>query len=304
MILTCPACATRYFVDAAKVGPEGKTVRCASCATTWRADAEAISPEPLPTGTAEPAGSQVADSPEPVASAASPSAAAPTPALALELPKAFRARANQRRVVRSAVVHGVVWGGLAASVSAVAVLGALFRDDVVRHAPRAAGLYAAIGMPVNPTGLALENVMAQPALQDGHAALMVSGVIRNINDRAVTAPPLKISVLDQGGQPVKGKLAEAGAGKIAPGETRHFMVALIDPPRSAKNIDVSFAVGAKTIPAKAAARSPAAAKPVKASDLALRMTVEASPPAPAQVIHAVDAVPLDSHSPYALPDRG
>jgi len=294
MILTCPACATRYFVEDAKVGPKGKTVRCAACANTWKADIEtSFSNRPAE------APAIVAGEPE------SDLDIGPIePARALELPKAIRARANQRKAVRGAVAHGVVWGALAASVSAIVVMGILFRGDVVRYAPRSAGLYAAVGLPVNPTGLAFENVTAQPSLQDGHSALVVSGVIRNIDDRAITAPPLRISILGQDDKALAGKLANAGDGHIAPGEARHFMVSLVDPPRAATNVDVSFAVGAKVAPTPAKRYGASAEKHAKAPAPALRPAIGASPEEPGHVIQAVDAVPLDSHSPYALPDRG
>src|ERR1700694_4785803 len=49
MILTCPECATGYFVDDAKIRPEGRSVRCASCGARWTAFPEKpleLSPTP------------------------------------------------------------------------------------------------------------------------------------------------------------------------------------------------------------------------------------------------------------------
>ncbi|HUH22434.1 MAG TPA: MJ0042-type zinc finger domain-containing protein, partial [Brevundimonas sp.] len=51
MILTCPSCATSYFVSDEAIGPNGRSVRCKACAHNWRATLE----EPLELSEAPPA---------------------------------------------------------------------------------------------------------------------------------------------------------------------------------------------------------------------------------------------------------
>ena len=44
MIIICPACNSRYVVDAQKFPAQGRTVRCAKCATTWRQAGAQVEP--------------------------------------------------------------------------------------------------------------------------------------------------------------------------------------------------------------------------------------------------------------------
>lgn len=175
----------------------------------------------------------------------------------------------------------MVWAGMSAALALMIVVAVVFRVDVVRLWPSAAGAFASVGLPVNSVGLAIEGVEFEPALHDGHAALSVSGMIRNIEDRTITAPPLQIRLLDKGGVAVATKIARPADPVIPPGETRHFAISLIDPPGAAADLEITFAE------LRAAAEPPEA----PAELLDLRGAAEASPPEAARP-PAREAVPL------------
>ncbi|MEO8141172.1 MAG: MJ0042-type zinc finger domain-containing protein [Sphingomicrobium sp.] len=46
MILTCPACSTKYVVKDGAIPPAGRQVRCASCKHSWHQDPDEVSPPP------------------------------------------------------------------------------------------------------------------------------------------------------------------------------------------------------------------------------------------------------------------
>ena len=95
MILTCPACATSYFVPDEAIGPNGRRVRCKTCGHDWRASLEDA---PLELESATEGLSPAEDT----SSETLPESLAETPAP--ELPRAFRARAERRRRTRQAAL--------------------------------------------------------------------------------------------------------------------------------------------------------------------------------------------------------
>lgn len=245
MILTCPECATRYFVDDEKVGPEGRSVKCASCGHRWTAKKpprERIDLTPAapadPTIVLRDQGDYGATEHEPEPLAPPPAEVSELPGE--ELPKVFRQKADNDRKAREAAAVGVVWAGMTAALAVVIAVAVMFRTDVVRIWPKAASVYAMTPFRVNPQGLTLENVTYAPVLQGGHAALSVSGLIRNVEDRTITAPPLKVVLLNSAGDQVGGKVAAPENPKIPPGETRRFTLILLDPPSNGVRLEISF----------------------------------------------------------------
>src|SRR6185312_7978487 len=130
MILSCPECATGYFVDDSQVRAGGRKVRCANCGARWTAYPEG----PLELVTSE----EGAIAREPPA----PGEAAPI--TADELPRVFRDRAEEERRMRRAAAVGVAWAGGVVAILALIGIGIVFRDTVVRAWPQTASLYAAI----------------------------------------------------------------------------------------------------------------------------------------------------------------
>ncbi len=240
MILTCPNCATRYFVADDRIGADGRTVRCASCGTKWSAKAEA--PLELAASARDEAASFDPSSPFDPSNPADEPPAALSELPGEELPKAFRERAQDREKMREAVTQGVVWAGMIGCLALIIGMAVVMRQDVARMWPRTAGAYAMVGLPVNLVGLAIENQHAQPALRDGHAALVVTGSLRNIRDKPVATPPLRISLLNPAGKAVAVKIADPGGARILPGEARRFSVDLLDPPVSATDVEIAFDV--------------------------------------------------------------
>ncbi|NBB52438.1 hypothetical protein GVN24_29580 [Rhizobium sp. CRIBSB] len=298
MILTCPSCATSYFTPDGAIGPAGRTVRCQSCSNTWRA----MPDEPLElTVATEPSVAEPRsfgrreEAPEPESLAETPAA---------ELPGAFRARAEQQRRMRRAATHGAAWAGLASVF--VALLGAawLFRVEVVEMAPRTAAAYAFIGQPVNPTGLEFEAVSARAHPLDP-GKVIVSGALRNVRDREVTAPPVRVALLDAHGAEIGHALVRIDAAPVLPGKVQGFAAVIADPGAHGTGVGVDFAIesGKAEAGAHGAPHGVGAAKAHPAPDHAApdHSTPNHSTPAHSAPAHSAEAAGLRPASPAHAP---
>lgn len=228
MILTCPSCATSYFVPDDAIGANGRTVRCKSCSKTWKASA----------------GDQVLDlSAEgvtelSVAQSVTGAVLAETPAP--ELPKAFRAKAEQQRRLQQAAIHGVTWSAIASCFAALIGAAWLFRVEVVEVFPRAASAYAAVGARVNPMGLDFEAVSAKASPYEP-GRVLITGALRNVRDKEVVAPPVRVALLDSHGAEVGHAVIHIEAAPVLPGKVQGFAAYVDDPGGRAAGVGVAFA---------------------------------------------------------------
>jgi predicted Zn finger-like uncharacterized protein len=271
MILTCPECATSYFVDDSRISAAGRTVKCSNCGARWTAlpgGAEAAPAAP-PTARPAPAAAPVAAVDDLVVEG--PLTTAP--------PAAFKAP-GPRREARGKVA---VWAGSAVAAALLIAAAIGFRAQVVQLFPASQAAYAGLGMPVS--ALAIEKVHADPAFQGGRPVLAVTGQVRNLRDAPALSPPLRVSLLDRFGKPVAVKVAKPIAAAVPARAVRYFAISIVDPPASVHDLEVAFdtagqAGGGKGVSAKAAVSHPAA------------------PPAGPQ---PAEAKPLAPGSPDALP---
>lgn len=232
MILTCPACATSYFVPDEAIGPNGRRVRCKACGHDWRATLEDVplelEPEPAPSEEIE-------------GGVGGYDTFAETPAP--ELPRAFRARAEQKRRARQAAAAGAAWAAAAAVVLGLLTAAVLFREEIARAVPAAAGAYKALGLEVNIVGLEVEALRGRTTPHDP-GRVLVSGALRNIRDVEVVPPPVLVVFRDAKRAEVARRVVRLEGPPILPGQVQGFAVVLPDPQGRVAGLDVDYVLTA------------------------------------------------------------
>jgi predicted Zn finger-like uncharacterized protein len=231
MILTCPACQTRYQVDAAKFPPQGRNVRCARCSNVWHAAAEA---EPAFEGIAEPAFEppprevyaqpEVRD-PEPQEPAVEEET--PPPRVTNPLPRGWLIKAG--------------WVALAAVVIVIGVVATVYRHQVVETWPNSASVYSKLGMKVATSGLKIANTKNSKELKNGQLVLTVSGTLTNVADRELPVPQIRIGLVDNDKREVYHWTVAPEVITLKPGQSTRFVTQLSNPPDEATNYRVEFA---------------------------------------------------------------
>jgi predicted Zn finger-like uncharacterized protein len=112
---------------------------------------------------------------------------------------------------------------------------------VVSMLPGATRLYAALGMPINSTGLAFQGVNYGFHQEGEETVLEVKGDLVNLTDAAIKPPVVVVVLLDENGKELSQYTTVAREEPLGAGEAAPFLAEIASPPAEVRKLKVRFA---------------------------------------------------------------
>ncbi len=279
MIITCPNCATGFKVAADVFSDGARKVRCAQCGHSWLQELPAQNATPsapvdeiaddsefgLPEEEAAEADfddfgvempeleSVSQDEPpqegDPVAGTGDGDKADEPddfdlPAVPHDIEtEAQGSRKKSSKSSGAASLKRRKWISITAIAASVALLaggGVYYRQAVSSYLPALAGVYSAMGLPVNLLGVDFAGVRLQQKYENGFPVLSVQGEVVNISGKMRRVPDVRLGLRGPGGQEIYHWSINIGRTELGPNERVKFVTRLASPPEEANKIIIKF----------------------------------------------------------------
>lgn len=220
MLIDCPGCAKSYHIIKAALGPNGRRVACPRCDTIWFV---AGSAKPLAPALAAPIEVPLEEMLRPLYKIASP------------------ANPKQRAAAPSGFVSFLknICAGMAILAFGMALIG--FRADIVQLLPMTGRAYAALGLPVNLSGLELRDLHTISTSDATGPVIDIAGEIANTQARDTDVPPIALSIRDGHGETLYSWMVSAQKLRLAAGQVIPFHARLAEPPATGREVIARFA---------------------------------------------------------------
>jgi predicted Zn finger-like uncharacterized protein len=244
MILSCPACATRYVLDPASLGADGRKVRCARCGETWYQDPPIEAPK-LALVDPEPPADIPVTPPAMVGGGTAVPVEERMPSFFAEPPRPIGsnlpALAQPKRRLGTV---GLGWIGLGLFIALTLAAGWYFAPSVMARWPNATRLYAVLGLADLPAdyGLELRDTASARGSDESGPTVVVTGEIANIADRPRPLPKLRLILRNAKGEALKSQDFPPPSDLLKPGESVPYQAAIPAPdnPDDAASALVAF----------------------------------------------------------------
>jgi len=116
----------------------------------------------------------------------------------------------------------------------------VFRQTIVAAAPDLAGLYSALGAPVNLRGLVFGRIETLREIDNGQPVLVVEGSISNATKQMREVPALRFALRGTDTQELYAWSIDPKSTTIESGDTIRFRTRLAAPPEQATEVQVRF----------------------------------------------------------------
>ena len=279
MILTCPACETRFRVPPTAIGEAGRKVKCAKCGHDWHQmpieDAPAAAAPAVPPAAAE--GDSLADEdrrselaqafedPDLLEAEAEDDEAGDDDEAGAASRTVRASRRARARAAREAAGDEddegrrggwVGWLILLGVLAGIATAGYLYQQQIVGFWPPAGKLYHLAGLtadagksaltekPAEPEGfgLAIRDVRWEHLTEKGRPVLLIKGEVVNTTDQARSVPRLRAAISDDRGRELSHWTVTTPISDLPAGKSTPFSTRLFSPPDGARSLAVTFMV--------------------------------------------------------------